>query len=210
MEHAVGVACSMAAGLEANFGTMTKPLHAGQASRNGVIAVLLAKEGFTSAKGILETQHGFAEVIGRRLDHAYLKRSLGNPWAVMEPGIHLKAYPSCMVTHAGLDAVLEIARKVRLSVNTELPGKGVLATLVSVTMDAGRRYEKLVEYPRGSKNNPMIVDEVAEKFRGCAGAVLPKEEADELVKLTLQLESLDSVSSLTRLLRVRSRRGHRT
>jgi len=110
LENALGTACSMAAGLVANFGTMTKPLHAGQASRNGVTAALLAKKGFTSARDILETKEGFAEVMGNHLDQAYLKEHLGNPWEILEPGVHIKMYPSCMATHAGLDAIIKLAK----------------------------------------------------------------------------------------------------
>lgn len=272
LEHAIGIASSMAAGLQANFGTMTKPLHAGEASRNGVMSANLARKGFTSARGILERRYGFAEVIGRRLDHDYLRSHLGNSWEVLEPGIHLKAYPACMVTHAGLDCVLALARthdldpeqvaavevttrrdlretlvydepktgfegkfsmqfcaavgllarratlqeftdetardpkvirlegKVKLGVDPHLPGTGLLATRVRVTMRDGQCYEEFVEYPRGSKNNPMTVDEIVEKFRACAGMEPPEEKYDEVVKLILQLETLEDVNHLTRLL----------
>ena len=50
----LGIAASMASGLRENFGTMTKPLHAGRAAENGVTAALLAGAGFTSATNILE------------------------------------------------------------------------------------------------------------------------------------------------------------
>ena len=48
--NAFGIAASAAKGVRANYGTMTKPLHAGEASRAGVMAALLAAEGFTEAK----------------------------------------------------------------------------------------------------------------------------------------------------------------
>jgi 2-methylcitrate dehydratase PrpD len=272
LEHALGMACSMAAGLQANFGTMTKPLHAGEASRNGVMSALLARKGFTSARAILERKYGFAEVIGRGLDHDYLRNHLGNPWEVLEPGIHLKAYPACMVTHPGLDAIIALAhaqdvdgdqvatvevtarrdlretlvydepktgfegkfsmqfcaavgllarratleeftdetardprvvgleRKVKLSVDPHLPGTGLLATRVRVAMRDGRRYEEFVEYPRGSKKNPMTMDEVAEKFRACAAAGLSPGRCEEVVKHVLHLEALGDVTDLTRAL----------
>src|SRR4249920_74710 len=50
--RALGIAASMASGLRENFGTMTKPLHAGRAAENGVTAALLAQAGFTSATNI--------------------------------------------------------------------------------------------------------------------------------------------------------------
>jgi 2-methylcitrate dehydratase PrpD len=51
--HAVGIAASLACGLKENIGTMTKPLHAGMAARNGVTAALLARGGFTASEDAL-------------------------------------------------------------------------------------------------------------------------------------------------------------
>src|SRR3954468_16668131 len=45
---AIGISASLAGGFSANFGTMTKPLHAGQAARNGMMAALLASRGFSA------------------------------------------------------------------------------------------------------------------------------------------------------------------
>ena len=41
--HALAIAASEASGLKENFGTMVKPLHAGLAARNGVLAARLAQ-----------------------------------------------------------------------------------------------------------------------------------------------------------------------
>jgi 2-methylcitrate dehydratase PrpD len=111
MEHAIGVAASAAGGLTSNFGTMTKPFHAGQASRNGVVAALLAKKGFTSSKNILEKHRGFGQVFGRGLDEKYVKENLGKPWEILDPGIHIKPYPSCAITHAAIEITLKLARE---------------------------------------------------------------------------------------------------
>ena len=43
---ALGLAASFASGLKANFGTMTKPLHVGHASRNGLFAAYMAAQWF--------------------------------------------------------------------------------------------------------------------------------------------------------------------
>src|SRR5271166_482434 len=59
---ALGMAASFAAGLKANFGTMTKPLHVGHGIRDGVFATLLAQQGFTANPGALEHKQGFLEV----------------------------------------------------------------------------------------------------------------------------------------------------
>ncbi|MBI2247718.1 MAG: MmgE/PrpD family protein, partial [Armatimonadetes bacterium] len=57
--RAFGLAASMSAGLRENFGTMTKPFHAGRAAENGLFAVQLARRGWTAAKDILEAKRGF-------------------------------------------------------------------------------------------------------------------------------------------------------
>ena len=50
---------SLASGISVNFGTMTKPLHAGHAARNGVMAALLGKRGFTANHAALEGPAGY-------------------------------------------------------------------------------------------------------------------------------------------------------
>jgi len=52
--QALAIAASLAAGLKANFGTMTKPLHVGHTARSGLFAAQLAREGFTANPGALE------------------------------------------------------------------------------------------------------------------------------------------------------------
>ena len=59
---ALSMAASLAAGLKANFGTMTKPLHVGHSIRNGLFAALMAREGFSSNPGAFEHRQGFLDV----------------------------------------------------------------------------------------------------------------------------------------------------
>ncbi len=59
-----GIAASLAAGIRVNFGTMTKPLHAGRAAENGVIAATLAAQGFTADPDALDGPWGFFAVQG--------------------------------------------------------------------------------------------------------------------------------------------------
>ncbi|MBT8361793.1 MAG: MmgE/PrpD family protein, partial [Deltaproteobacteria bacterium] len=59
-----GIAASLAAGIRVNFGTMTKPLHAGRAAENGLIAAILAAKGFTADAHALDGPWGFFAVHG--------------------------------------------------------------------------------------------------------------------------------------------------
>jgi len=105
--RALGIAASMASGLKKNFGTMTKPLHAGLAARVGVEAATLAGLGFTADDSILDGPLGFLTVYaaGGPIKAEALAGGLGERWQVLDPGIAVKVYPCCAETHRALDAV---------------------------------------------------------------------------------------------------------
>ena len=113
--HALAIAASQASGLKENLGTMTKPFHAGHAARSGVLAALLAREGFTGSEVALEGPQGYLRVLGTRVEDptAALDR-LGAPWKILTSGVAVKLYPSCAATHALIDAVLELREAHRL------------------------------------------------------------------------------------------------
>ena len=66
--HALAIAASQASGLKENFGTMTKPFHAGHAARGGVLAALLAREGFTGSEVALEGAQGYLRLLGSQTE----------------------------------------------------------------------------------------------------------------------------------------------
>lgn len=107
---ALGIGASEAGGVRRNFGSMTKPFHAGNAARAGVLAAQLAAGGFTADVRSLEGPFGFFDTLnGRETPEASaLSVSLGRPYDVEEPGIVLKRYPACGCTHCALDALLEL------------------------------------------------------------------------------------------------------
>src|SRR3989454_1174337 len=98
--NALSLAASHASGLKENFGSMTKPYHAGHAARNGILAAQLAREGLTASETALEGKQGYAAAFGgsHALDGA-LER-LGRSWHLVESGIAVKPYPSCALTHS--------------------------------------------------------------------------------------------------------------
>ncbi|MFC4003847.1 MmgE/PrpD family protein [Prauserella oleivorans] len=111
--HALGLAGSLAAGSLANFGSMTKPLHAGLAARDAVMAVALAESGFTAGSRILEATGGFFDLYGDK-DAARLATlaedlvAWRSRWAC---DWAQKFYPACYATHRAIDAVLRIRRE---------------------------------------------------------------------------------------------------
>jgi 2-methylcitrate dehydratase PrpD len=111
----LGIAASMASGLRENFGTMTKPLHAGRAAENGVNAALLARDGFTAANNILEARRGFFNAMAGGYDETKISGRLGTPYFMKEPGISIKPYPSGSLSHPAQDLILDLVRQHDLS-----------------------------------------------------------------------------------------------
>jgi 2-methylcitrate dehydratase PrpD len=106
--NALGLGASSASGLRASFGTMTKPLHAGNAARAGVAAALLARKGFNSAPDILDSPGGFSEVFSPGDANPAAISGFGQPWEALDPGIAVKKYPCCNRGHRAADAILAI------------------------------------------------------------------------------------------------------
>jgi 2-methylcitrate dehydratase PrpD len=114
--HALGIAASSACGLKENIGSMVKPLHAGMAARNGVMAAQLAKRGFTASPHAIDGPQGY--LVAMDSEQATLDLAvadLGMRWEILETGVTVKLYPSCAATHPPLDALLDMQRRERLT-----------------------------------------------------------------------------------------------
>ncbi len=111
---ALGMAASGASGLRANFGTMTKPLHAGYAARNGVLAALMAAEGITASVDVLENRFGFAEVFNHHQSIAPEHfDAWGDPLEILtEFGLGLKPYPACGAAHPPIEAAVRLRDRI--------------------------------------------------------------------------------------------------
>ncbi len=107
----LGIAASMASGLRENFGTMTKPLHAGRAAENGVTAALLARAGFSAATNILEARRGFYNAMAGGYDESKIAGKLGGTYFMKAPGISIKPYPSGSLSHPAQDLILDLVRQ---------------------------------------------------------------------------------------------------
>jgi 2-methylcitrate dehydratase PrpD len=106
---ALAITASMASGIQSNFGTMTKPLHVGQAARNGVLSARLAKAGFTANPQTLEVRNGFFDCYypGGKTDRAPLE-NLGRVYALEKYGVRFKPYPCGGLTHTAIYATIEL------------------------------------------------------------------------------------------------------
>jgi 2-methylcitrate dehydratase PrpD len=112
---ALGIAASLCGGLRKNFGTMTKPLHAGNAARSGVVAATLAQNGFTAHVDILDGRFGFCEVLGAEavcpLEVPRVSRGDKLIFNIVSPGIAYKPYPTCAYSHWAIEAALSLKRE---------------------------------------------------------------------------------------------------
>lgn len=106
--HALATATTMAAGLQQAFRSdaMSKPLHAGHAAEQGVLAALLAAKGFTGALDVLDGEAGFGAAMGKSPDWDAAIADLGSPWGITQPTV--KNHSCCGHTFAAVDAALEL------------------------------------------------------------------------------------------------------
>ncbi|MFZ2388262.1 MAG: MmgE/PrpD family protein [Polaromonas sp.] len=104
------IAASAAAGLRANFGTDTKPLHVGFAASSAVRAVLLAQAGATASEDSLKPA-GFVRSFSGAAALPPLSWKTGDTWALQSPGFEIKRFPSCYLTHRMIAGIKKIRAK---------------------------------------------------------------------------------------------------
>lgn len=159
--RALGIAASMASGIRAGFGTMTKPLHVGRAAENGVTAALLARHGLSANAEALDGRWGYLAIAGPGGEPQLVRDRFGAPHSMLSPGVSIKPYPSGVLTHPSMDAMLFLMRDEGLSpddvesvrlcagsnvlgpirfriARTELEGKFSFAFLLSAIILRGR------------------------------------------------------------------------
>ncbi|MEM7287973.1 MAG: MmgE/PrpD family protein [Actinomycetota bacterium] len=105
---AMGIAASNASGLKANFGTMTKPLHPGQAAERGLLAARLAARGYTANSAAVDGNQGFAQAAGNGSLSTERMARLEDSWAT--PRTLFKHHAACHLTHAGIEATTSLLR----------------------------------------------------------------------------------------------------
>ena len=103
---AMGLAASHASGVKANFGTMTKPYHAGRAAEAGVNCARLVERGFTANPDAVMGNQGFAQAASTSEISAERFDQLTGRWLILET--LFKNHAACHLTHAGIESVLRL------------------------------------------------------------------------------------------------------
>jgi 2-methylcitrate dehydratase PrpD len=272
--HALAVAASQSSGLKENFGTMTKPFHAGHAARSGVLSALMAREGWTASEHAIEGPQGFFAVLGAGKRALEPLATLGAPWKILTTGVAVKPYPSCACTHSIIDGALELRRvqgiraddveeltvgvcagvprilihsrprtgleakfsaefsaaaaladgrvgmatfqddraqdpairrlmeRVRVVVDPDIPGdlERHMWTRLTVRLKDGRQATIDPRPVPGHPANPLSLEALREKFRECAGLVLPADRVDTVAQMVESLDTCPDLRSLTAIL----------
>ena len=114
LAHALGIAASMAAGVKSNFGSMVKALHVAQAGRNALLAVRLAREGFTAGQYAFEHPAGYLNAYDRDAENYDIDKIVagwGEPYCIIDWGIKQKRFAVCYACLAPIDGILDIAAR---------------------------------------------------------------------------------------------------
>ena len=129
--YAVSIATSMAAGFMSQFGTMTKPLHAGLAAKSGVLAASLARNGLDAGLATLDGPTGMNrlmvgpdyEQLRDTLTHVehgqnlrFETEKVGQPLLLLSSGLKLKRFPNCGSAHRAMDGLSDLMSLHRLTV----------------------------------------------------------------------------------------------
>ena len=105
-ETAIGLAATQAAGLRVMFGSMAKPLHAGKAAMNGLLAARWARVGVTASAAALESPNGFGPTLSRAFQPRDIKAEKCSRLAI-EDNI-FKYQAACFYTHSAMAALARL------------------------------------------------------------------------------------------------------
>ncbi len=118
--HALSIATSMAAGFKSQFGSTTKPAHAGLAAKNGVLAACLAENGLTASPETLDGDWSVLALLAGQDAPGFAAplSKLGAPLAILEHGVIVKRYPCCAYIHRAVDGLLSLRAQHGLTAET--------------------------------------------------------------------------------------------
>jgi 2-methylcitrate dehydratase PrpD len=172
--HALGIAASSACGVKENLGSMVKPLHAGMAARNGLMAARLAQQGFTASPHAIDGPQGYLAAMDS--EHASLDAAvvdLGTRWEINESGVTVKLYPSCAATHPPLDALTAIVRRERFTADD----------VVAIDVEVDSMAPRLLIHPNPSTG---LEAKFSMPFCAAAAVVFPRIGIDTFTPESIQ------------------------
>ena len=100
--------------------------------------------------------------------------------------------------------IQELIKRVKKFVTQEVGGRGTRypGATIKVDLKDGKRYTHKVEKRKGSPANPLVEDEIIDKFMDCSRAVHPSEQANRILEATMAMEDLDDIGRLIKLIKI--------
>jgi aconitate decarboxylase len=187
MRNAIGMAATQVTGLREMFGSHTKAFHAGRAAQNGLVAALMAEQGFMSSSTSLEGKRGWVNVVSteNRLDEVLV--TLGTEWETEKNTF--KPFPCGIVIHPVIDACVQLGM--------EIKGKGgSVDDIESVELEV----HPLVLEITGKRDPKTGLDGQYSVYYGAAiglmlGKASPAEYEDSLVQNLKIIQLRDKVDA---------------
>jgi 2-methylcitrate dehydratase len=281
IQHAIGISASRQATLGAVTAgklTMMKNTVDPMATQSGMLAALLAEQGYTGPEHVVDGKEGLTHCFGPEWKLNVLTDGLGESWRITQCG--MKFFPTEALTHAPISATLDLVHENNLTpeqvekitirslaraadilsdpskydphtketadhslpyviaaaivdrqvtpaqfTNQKIRDPQIRAQLekVVVVADAeiekvfpalqrvvvtirttdGKEFTKQLDYPKGDPRNPLTDHEIEEKFAALAGPIMSKAAQKKIIKTVWELEKLESVSELMKLLRAK-------
>jgi 2-methylcitrate dehydratase PrpD len=202
MTFALGIAASQPVGLKVQFGSDTKSFHPGRAAQNGMLAALLAQQGFTSSEVAIEGFDGWGQALSTRHDWSEVTDGLGERYELSLNTY--KPFACGIVAHPAIDAAIQLRtedairpdaiRAVTLKVHplvlnlmgktdpqAGLEGKFSIFHAVAVALVTGRAGEQA--FTDVAVRDPAVVG-VRQKVRVEPDAAIAADQVDMTVELT--------------------------
>jgi 2-methylcitrate dehydratase len=281
IQHAIGISASRQATLGAVTAgklTMMKNTVDPMATQSGMLAALLAEQGYTGPEHVVDGKEGLTHCFGPEWKLNVLTDGLGESWRITQCG--MKFFPTEALTHAPISATLDLVHEHDLkpekvekvtirslaraadilsdaskydphtketadhslpyviaaalvdrqvtpaqftmqkimdpAVRAQLKKVVVVAdpeiekvfpalqrVVVTIRTTDGKEFTKQLDYPKGDPRNPLTDREIEEKFAALAGRVMGKAAQKKVRDAVWNLEKLDTVGGLMKLLRAR-------
>lgn len=165
---ALAIAGSHAGGLAVNFGTMTKPYHAGLAARDGLVSARFAAGGASASRDAFEHKSGFLTAFSPDWEaDRETPSALGKDWHLVRQRLCVKRYPTCYFMHRSFDATVKILSDRKVNPDT--------IERVDVTMGKGQTAVLVNERPQTG-----LEAKFSEQFAMAAAAILGRMGIDDL------------------------------
>src|SRR5512133_3537196 len=281
IQHAIGISASRQATLGAVTAgklTMMKNTVDPMATQSGMLAALLAEQGYTGPEHVVDGKEGLTHCFGQEWKLNVLTDGLGERWRITQCG--MKFFPTEALTHAPISATLDLVHENDLqsdavetitirslaraadilsdpskydprsketadhslpyviaaalvdrqvtpaqftmqkimdpTIRAQLKKVVVVAdpeiekvfpalqrVVVTIRRTDGKEFTKQLDYPKGDPRNPLTDHEIEEKFAALAGPVMGKSAQKKIMKAVWDLEKLESVSELMKLMRAK-------